>query len=600
MSSVVASGSNFYATTPYLDMQAPVSVYPSHETFESDPSKMQQQDRPPVSAHGIMAEDSNGGNVAGYSRRVTYPFVPALETGTGMVMSNVLPSEPSGSSPMDSPFAQHGALVGSNSVPVQAMPRASPVVGYMDALSLQQHPLHAHSQSQGQAPHSHHGQQTPQAMHPVAWSQDGSDMASADGSVNGSKVYSFVPLSGVNSKKRPRRRFDEIERLYVCNWGDCEKAYGTLNHLNAHVNMQKHGPKRLPAEFKELRKAWRRHKRAEEEAAKQAAAFHHQQNQGQQAPMQTLCDPNRYVLRGSVKTDRFQLQLLAYKTKVLHSVKYRRLDESRLPPRISTTVGGTDYYMMEIRNVIRSAEDVTRLWNCKPEEVTVLGIDLGKAMGDKDEVRTLNLAVNQRAVYQPIFKYQRWSEHKKSQTTSGGVSIKEIESDLPPLRGDDADVEGYVSKVKDVEATLVKFYSDDDRESWKRHKFDLKKAFDEEFRVVADCLWEWWARSLGYVVCDIDEFYTSKRCPRCENFAGQVTIRRLYCPSPTCQSYVHRDILGGHNIANIAKYRLTHGERPLYLQPIDSQGRHLWTNSGEISTSSGGEPVTGSKRSCPE
>ncbi|CAO3569206.1 unnamed protein product [Mortierella alpina] len=290
MSSVVASGPNFYATTPYLDMQTPVSVYPSHEPFENDPSKMQQQDRPPVSAHGIMAEDSNGGNVAGYNRRVTYPFVPALETGTGMVMSNVLPSEPSGSSPMDSPFTQHGALVGSSSVPVQAIPRASPV-GYMDALSLQQHPLHAHPQSQGQVSHPHHAQQNPQAMHPVAWSQDGSDMASADGSVNGSKVYSFVPLSGVNSKKRPRRRFDEIERLYVCNWGDCEKAYGTLNHLNAHVNMQKHGPKRLPAEFKELRKAWRRHKRAEEEAAKQAAAFHHQQNQGQQAPMQSLCDP---------------------------------------------------------------------------------------------------------------------------------------------------------------------------------------------------------------------------------------------------------------------------------------------------------------------
>ncbi|KAI8597611.1 hypothetical protein EDD21DRAFT_310583 [Dissophora ornata] len=114
-----------------------------------------------------------------------------------------------------------------------------------------------------------------------------------DGSVNGSKVYSFVPLSGVNSKKRPRRRFDEIERLYVCSWGDCEKAYGTLNHLNAHVNMQKHGPKRLPAEFKDLRKAWRKHKRAEEEAAKQAAAFHQQQNQTQHAAhlQQPLCDP---------------------------------------------------------------------------------------------------------------------------------------------------------------------------------------------------------------------------------------------------------------------------------------------------------------------
>lgn len=60
------------------------------------------------------------------------------------------------------------------------------------------------------------------------------------------KTYSFVPLPGNNMKKRPRRRYDEIERLYQCSWPECAKAYGTLNHLNAHVTMQKHGPKRNP------------------------------------------------------------------------------------------------------------------------------------------------------------------------------------------------------------------------------------------------------------------------------------------------------------------------------------------------------------------
>jgi hypothetical protein len=48
-------------------------------------------------------------------------------------------------------------------------------------------------------------------------------------------------------KKRPRRRYDEIERMYLCGWSGCEKSYGTLNHLNAHVAMQKHGEKRLPS-----------------------------------------------------------------------------------------------------------------------------------------------------------------------------------------------------------------------------------------------------------------------------------------------------------------------------------------------------------------
>ncbi|RHZ84278.1 hypothetical protein Glove_84g163 [Diversispora epigaea] len=79
------------------------------------------------------------------------------------------------------------------------------------------------------------------------------------------KVYSFVALPGINTKKRPRRRYDEIERHYACNYVGCTKSYGTLNHLNAHVQMQKHGLKRHPSEFKELRKQWRRQKREEEE-----------------------------------------------------------------------------------------------------------------------------------------------------------------------------------------------------------------------------------------------------------------------------------------------------------------------------------------------
>lgn len=61
------------------------------------------------------------------------------------------------------------------------------------------------------------------------------------------KNYSFIALPGNAVKKRPRRRYDEIERLYQCSWPECTKSYGTLNHLNAHVTMQKHGPKRSPA-----------------------------------------------------------------------------------------------------------------------------------------------------------------------------------------------------------------------------------------------------------------------------------------------------------------------------------------------------------------
>lgn len=82
------------------------------------------------------------------------------------------------------------------------------------------------------------------------------------------KTFAFIALPGNQVRKRPRRRYDEIERLYACNWPNCTKSYGTLNHLNAHVTMQRHGEKRSPNEFKEMRKQWRKQKK--EEAAIQA------------------------------------------------------------------------------------------------------------------------------------------------------------------------------------------------------------------------------------------------------------------------------------------------------------------------------------------
>ncbi|KAK4167629.1 hypothetical protein QBC43DRAFT_341979 [Cladorrhinum sp. PSN259] len=93
--------------------------------------------------------------------------------------------------------------------------------------------------------------------------------ASAAAQSRPNQVYSFVPIPGAQQHKRPRRRYEEIERMYKCGWNGCEKAYGTLNHLNAHVTMQAHGAKRTPEEFKEIRKEWKARKK-EEEAARKA------------------------------------------------------------------------------------------------------------------------------------------------------------------------------------------------------------------------------------------------------------------------------------------------------------------------------------------
>ncbi|KAF2501211.1 hypothetical protein BU16DRAFT_546538 [Lophium mytilinum] len=94
-----------------------------------------------------------------------------------------------------------------------------------------------------------------------------------------STVYSFVPIPGAQQHKRPRRRYEEIERMYKCGWNGCEKAYGTLNHLNAHVTMQSHGTKRTPEEFKEIRKEWKA-KKKEEEAVRKADEERQRQAEG--------------------------------------------------------------------------------------------------------------------------------------------------------------------------------------------------------------------------------------------------------------------------------------------------------------------------------
>ncbi|CAJ2508470.1 Uu.00g134960.m01.CDS01 [Anthostomella pinea] len=81
------------------------------------------------------------------------------------------------------------------------------------------------------------------------------------------QIYSFLPSQ---QHRRPRRRYQEIERMYNCCLNGCEKAYGTLNHLNAHVTMQSHGRRRTPDEFKEIREAWKARKKEEDQQQKAA------------------------------------------------------------------------------------------------------------------------------------------------------------------------------------------------------------------------------------------------------------------------------------------------------------------------------------------
>ncbi|KAF9109949.1 hypothetical protein BGX30_008189, partial [Mortierella sp. GBA39] len=172
-----------------------------------------------------------------------------------------------------------------------------------------------------------------------------------------------------------------------------------------------------------------------------------------------------YVLRGSIRTNGFSIQLAAFKLRELQAVRFRRLPEDRLPPRLTTTVGGLDYYLTEIRNIVRTKEDVAQLWpNCAPDLIKILCLDLGQAYvvgayaslpdstrsNDTSKgknhaastatdipttstlvaVTTLtspqpqvfyNLSVKQKAVSQPSFKFRRWTEEQKRVVPAGAT-----------------------------------------------------------------------------------------------------------------------------------------------------------------------------------
>jgi hypothetical protein len=75
----------------------------------------------------------------------------------------------------------------------------------------------------------------------------------------------------------------------------------------------------------------------------------------------------------------------------------------------------------------------------------------------------------------------------------------------------------------------------------------------------------------------VNEFYTSKKCPVCQAFVGQVNTRRLYCPN--CKSFMHRDELAGHNMCQIIQGHLLDQERPRYLQPVYADGTLVWAQN---------------------
>ncbi|KAK3813604.1 MAG: hypothetical protein J3R72DRAFT_42573 [Linnemannia gamsii] len=199
---------------------------------------------------------------------------------------------------------------------------------------------------------------------------------------------------------------------------------------------------------------------------------------------------------------------MAFKLRERQDARFKRLPEEDMPSRITTAVAGVDYFLQEIRNVIKSEQDIEELWPGKDvDRMKILTLDGGQAcvvgafahlpngLNGKENAKEgpsmdgiittnqestsltnqrpaildpvptsastftstqppvadslvtpsssayYNLAIKQKAVYQPSFRFRRWLENEKMATSQGEQkSIAHIETHLPPLRGQNASV----------------------------------------------------------------------------------------------------------------------------------------------------------------
>ncbi|KAG5662794.1 hypothetical protein HG530_000685 [Fusarium avenaceum] len=244
----------------------------------------------PTSEYGVYPQTARSGS---FPEHVQRSYHPASSTSSGgMAQQQNSPSMPQ----QDGRSHQTHPVKSDNDVPIDPSIAApsptyasygqhSPYAANPDMTHSYPHPGGGmyHQPRPDWSGYGQHGGAPLTPGHPV-YAQN---PASAPPPQRPNQVYSFVPIPGAQQHKRPRRRYEEIERMYKCGWNGCEKAYGTLNHLNAHVTMQSHGQKRTPEEFKEIRKEWKQRKKeeeanrkAEEERQRQAAAAAAAQNGG--------------------------------------------------------------------------------------------------------------------------------------------------------------------------------------------------------------------------------------------------------------------------------------------------------------------------------
>ncbi|EEP77365.1 conserved hypothetical protein [Uncinocarpus reesii 1704] len=107
------------------------------------------------------------------------------------------------------------------------------------------------------------------------------------------QVYSFVPIPGSQQHKRPRRRYEEIERMYKFSWRKANSRRSLPQLMTsslASIDERLIHSFSIPPEFKEIRKEWKARKKEEENQRK--AAEERERAAAQGADSNAPPDPN--------------------------------------------------------------------------------------------------------------------------------------------------------------------------------------------------------------------------------------------------------------------------------------------------------------------
>ncbi|KAG0030533.1 hypothetical protein BGZ81_002547, partial [Podila clonocystis] len=226
-------------------------------------------------------------------------------------------------------------------------------------------------------------------------------------------------------------------------------------------------------------------------------------------------------------------------------------------------------------------------------KVDVGAIDLGKEFmaaftcrryDRPDFVYTVHAKT--KALYQPTNKAAKELERCLDNSTVTHVAgnesaISVYQSALPSLRSDPK--HRVLLEQTDEYQQYAAFYNNHGRQQ--KRKEQAKRARCGEFDVLTNhiltAMGTHRARSLGYIVLGIDEYYTSRRCPSCkcsgsdaQDFVGYIGLRRTYCSS--CRTWFHRDLLAASNMVEAGRYYLQHLSRPAHLLPISEDGKWVY------------------------